>query len=278
MTSDTKIGLLLGLVFIFVIAFLINGLPSFRNAAHGNDMTRRMIDFQQQPGLAAQEREVYNQMNPENLLPEIQPRSPVFENLQYAPPTDTVAIRDQMDLSPLTGVGNASRTDNATAQAIAQAVDTFRSFQMNSATTQTPLASYPHIVQENENLAKIAKRYYGASFGNRHVAINRIYEANRSVLESPDRLRVGQRLTIPPLPESLKSQFTALPAMVPSPVKKQPVKVEKYQVREGDNLWKIAAKVLGDGNRYLEIIRLNSDQLEDENSLKPGMHLRLPGD
>ena len=30
MTSDAKIGLLLGLVFIFVIAFVINGLPSLR--------------------------------------------------------------------------------------------------------------------------------------------------------------------------------------------------------------------------------------------------------
>ena len=30
MTRDTKIGLLLGLVFIFIIAFLINGLPRLR--------------------------------------------------------------------------------------------------------------------------------------------------------------------------------------------------------------------------------------------------------
>ena len=29
MTSEAKIGLLLGLVFIFIIAFIINGLPSF---------------------------------------------------------------------------------------------------------------------------------------------------------------------------------------------------------------------------------------------------------
>lgn len=33
MTSDAKIGLLLGLVFIFVIAFIINGLPSFGGRA-----------------------------------------------------------------------------------------------------------------------------------------------------------------------------------------------------------------------------------------------------
>ena len=32
MTSDAKIGLLLGLVFIFIIAFVINGLPRFRRA------------------------------------------------------------------------------------------------------------------------------------------------------------------------------------------------------------------------------------------------------
>jgi hypothetical protein len=30
MTRDVKIGLLLGLAFIFMIAFVINGLPSFR--------------------------------------------------------------------------------------------------------------------------------------------------------------------------------------------------------------------------------------------------------
>ena len=29
MTSDAKIGLLLGLVFIVIIAFVINGIPSF---------------------------------------------------------------------------------------------------------------------------------------------------------------------------------------------------------------------------------------------------------
>ena len=37
MTSDAKIGLLLGLVFIFIIAFVINGLPRFRNATDSNE-------------------------------------------------------------------------------------------------------------------------------------------------------------------------------------------------------------------------------------------------
>ena len=43
MTSDAKIGLLLGLLFIFIIAFVINGLPRFRNITNGSEMTTNMV-------------------------------------------------------------------------------------------------------------------------------------------------------------------------------------------------------------------------------------------
>ena len=39
MTSDAKVGLLLGLFFIFVIAFIINGLPRFRSDTNNNELT-----------------------------------------------------------------------------------------------------------------------------------------------------------------------------------------------------------------------------------------------
>ena len=39
MTSDAKVGLLLGLFFIFVIAFIINGLPRFRSDTNSNELT-----------------------------------------------------------------------------------------------------------------------------------------------------------------------------------------------------------------------------------------------
>ena len=46
MTSDAKIGLLLGLVFIFVIAFVINGLPNLRpqQTTHA-DVLKNVSDF-----------------------------------------------------------------------------------------------------------------------------------------------------------------------------------------------------------------------------------------
>ena len=57
MTSDTKFGLLLGLIFIFVIAFVINGLPGFRQNRNTNELTYNMVGLQAEPEtLAARER------------------------------------------------------------------------------------------------------------------------------------------------------------------------------------------------------------------------------
>ena len=59
MTSDAKIGLLLGLIFIFVIAFVINGLPSFRNATNSSELTTNMVSSQHESwGIGTNERKV----------------------------------------------------------------------------------------------------------------------------------------------------------------------------------------------------------------------------
>ena len=43
MTSDAKIGLLLGLVFIFIIAFIVNGLPSLRTETSGGELQNSVL-------------------------------------------------------------------------------------------------------------------------------------------------------------------------------------------------------------------------------------------
>ena len=59
MTRDAKIGLLLGLVFIFMIAFIINGLPGVRSDS--NEFTKNMANFPNNPPLlGVREREVIN--------------------------------------------------------------------------------------------------------------------------------------------------------------------------------------------------------------------------
>ena len=68
MTSDAKIGLLLGLVFIFIIAFIINGLPNLRGDMNNNELTTNMAHSQDEPpGLGARERkarEVISRIEP----------------------------------------------------------------------------------------------------------------------------------------------------------------------------------------------------------------------
>ncbi len=53
-------------------------------------------------------------------------------------------------------------------------------------------AAQNYTVVAGDNLSKIAKHFYG------RPDWQRIYDANRDKLSDPDRIRIGQTLTIPP--------------------------------------------------------------------------------
>ncbi|WP_226628846.1 peptidoglycan-binding protein LysM [Alloyangia pacifica] len=50
-----------------------------------------------------------------------------------------------------------------------------------------------------------------------------------------------------------------------------------HEVKEGENLWKIAEATLGDGARYTEIFEANKPMLSDPDKIYPGQVLRIPG-
>jgi len=56
-----------------------------------------------------------------------------------------------------------------------------------------------HIVCKGDNLADIAKKFYGPKEGNRMANVKKIFEANSKLLESPNKIYPGQKLIIPPL-------------------------------------------------------------------------------
>lgn len=65
---------------------------------------------------------------------------------------------------------------------------------MSSGTQATPgFDDTVHIVKRGDSLMSLSIRYYG-----RTIDYTVIFEANKELLESPDRIRVGQKLIIPP--------------------------------------------------------------------------------
>jgi nucleoid-associated protein YgaU len=66
-----------------------------------------------------------------------------------------------------------------------------------------------------------------------------------------------------------------IPTAVSAPVEQSGTGHSSYVVKEGDNLWKIAKKQLGNGTRYKEILTLNPSITKDK-PLVVGTKLTLP--
>jgi nucleoid-associated protein YgaU len=50
-----------------------------------------------------------------------------------------------------------------------------------------------------------------------------------------------------------------------------------YVVKAGDSLSKTAKELLGDADRWPEILAANKDKIADPNKIKPGQTLKIPG-
>jgi nucleoid-associated protein YgaU len=278
MASDAKIGLLLGLVFIFIIALIINGLPSFHEDGSNNQLTTNMVSLQNNPpAIAAKERGVIN-------LREAVGKKPTQVELPSA---------DNQDILPATAVPeSASVVKETTAVeaivAAAQAVvakDEGQKTESNEA-----ILSKIYVVSEGDTLAVIARKFYGSHEGSKKINIASIFEANRKLLKSPDEINVGQKLIIPPLLASVPdkgkivnvlsgTEFTKVESIGKKHLLANGRQAEQnsgYVVREGDSLWQIAAEQLGNGSRCSEIAELNAGVLDGEDNLSVGMRLKMP--
>jgi nucleoid-associated protein YgaU len=279
MTSDAKIGLLLGLVFIFIIAFIINGLPSFRHKAKSSELTTNMTTFDDgQLGIGIKERKTQETLD----------RMELDEKL---PPQNIQASSDGQDIRSITplpeSLSMAKEPDNSTE--IEHKDPSLTGAQGTMAKIQPAWPKF-YVVSEGDSLASIAKKLYGPEEGNRRINVDRIFEANRRLLKSPDEIYVGQKLIIPP-PSNLTQDGSKIDGVFSSTMFEKVESIGKkllsadgvgtknekwYTVREDDNLWKIAAAQLGNGSRYTEIAKLNADIIDDENNITVGMRLKIP--
>lgn len=281
MSSEAKIGLLVGLVFIFLIAFIINGIPVFHKNTDNNKLSTNMVSHENTPpGLAAKERRIQQAF--ESAAPVEQTRlasktQPAENNslsaMALSPPPSTLAA---------TNLSETAETVSAQPLIASSAEKTD-----NKVKPSEPASPAVYVVADGDNLGTIAKKVYGCSEKNNII---RLFQANRSTLKSPDEIYVGQKLVIPSLPGSqpgknkleklsgptLLGKVESISQKDAATDSRQAEKNSSYIVQQGDSLWQIAAKQLGDGSRYQEIVELNTDILENEDSLAVGMCLKLP--
>jgi nucleoid-associated protein YgaU len=361
MTSDAKIGLLLGLIFIFVIAFVINGLPSLRPPISkveattplgdedftggvagktgqavdnwtqppepqrtGGEAARTVVEeptaaaqeprpvaqgslpLQPQPQTATEEgvRSSYPLAGIEKLIEQFTPTVPKDRVVAdvglgvHGPALEPSAVGGRQDVA----TAPPSRSEPAFDPKPLETLTKIETREVpRPANVADRLTNVPsgrvYTVVDGDNLGTIAKKAYGPEEGNRMVNIKRIIQANQDVLPSPNEVRVGQKLIIPPLPTTAKVPAApAVKANRPTDVLPQALfeKVESlgrrapaaartpvpegrwYTVQSGDSLWKIAASQLGSGTRCDEIAKLNAETLNSRDTLDPGMKLRLP--
>jgi len=300
MTSDAKIGLLLGLVFIFIIAFVINGLPRFRSATNGSEMTTNMVSLQndtqpigsrerQAPGLFDWTEQA-NEQTYEETQPPLEQKEDVRFKIQL--PNDISVAKDN---SIMEIADEAEQTVPEEVEPAPPAQITEENVEKTVVKEPEPAKSvWPkfYVVSEDDSLglASIAKKLYGPEQGNRRINIDRIFEANRKLLKSPHDIYVGQKITIPPPVTSetntketkstfADSIFEKVKSIGRKNLSTNPDKTKQtvpYVVQDGDYLWRIAADQLGNGSRYREISKLNNNVLQDENDLTVGMLLRMP--
>lgn len=292
MTSDAKIGLLLGLVFIFIIAFIINGLPSFRKATNNNELTTNMVDFQNDSiGLGAKERKAQKAFDWAELTKKQSLSTDRSQtSLEKAPKLEQ-DIRSVLPIPQGPSITKEQNSDNE--------------IELKNETAETSLAltekikrpepskqalAKVYVVRDGDNLSEIAKKFYGPEQGNKIANVERIFTANRHQLRSPDDIYVGQKIIIPPLPVT-NSKPSRIDGTLPDTMFESVESIGKrhltsseqkantskwYTVREGDSLWKISADQLGNGSRYTEIAKLNADIIVDEDNISTGVRLRLP--
>lgn len=324
MTSDAKIGLLLGLVFIFVIAFVINGLPSFRDATNNSELTTNMVSSQDEAwGIGTNERKIQEGIDwtgrpieepVEEPLEEVAVQTEETEDIRFEMPIpeDIAIVQDisngltpelvrhtlaeagvPLDGEPPTDGADDSESVETISIELPPVEETPKHEKPVGPKWNTPKV---YTVSDGDTLATIAKKFYGPEEGNKIVNNMKIFEANRKILKSPHELKIGQKIVIPPLekakPKNKKPESTLADSLFEQvksigrkllPAGDQPAELPKpkqtseYVVQDGDRLWQIATKQLGDPMRYKEIVKLNPTVLKDENTkLKIGMSLKLP--
>ncbi len=126
-------------------------------------------------------------------------------------------------------------------------------------------------VQSNDNLFKIAGKYYGDG-----QKWNKIFEANKDSMLNPNSLYVGQELLIPDITVEKETNLEFQTPDREEAIIEESVNINTHTVEAGDTLYRLAEKYYDDPTVWIKIYEANEDTIEDKGLLKEGQILIIP--
>ncbi len=242
MTADAKVGLLLGLTFIVIIAFLVNGLPNF---------------FRTKESPAAID----------TSIPEPPP------NIVIPAPATYVRLADAPPLRQVEAPTGMTSFEIPSAASQTPSTPTTKTPEPSHRITR-------YKVRKGESVTRIAAKIYGPELGIKSATIAAIAKANKlpdadviqigRILDMPDLSRTARRDTLSPMKIITKAKEAITNTFSRN-------KTVKYTVKDGDCLSMISAKHLGTCKRVDEIVKLNKDRIDSaDDIIVVGTVLKLP--
>jgi nucleoid-associated protein YgaU len=316
MTRETKLGLLVGLTFIIVIAVLLAdhlAQMSDPKPAELSDAASKALEALQIPD--GPNPAMQKPAEPQNVMP-VRPVMTLAEvNNQARQGTAMVEVGNgQAGQAPVQIISNRNAQQTGTAvigdtanpplvsvgPVTPMAAGPTRAGMLPEAgplagpTTRraetlavAPVPEAPKTMEikaaAGDNVAKWAKKYLGSDTpANRELII----KANQGLSQTLQNIKVGKTYVIPlPAPKSAPAATNTVaavpttmpaPAVVASTATELPANQRSYTVKAGDNLWKIAREQCRDAKAVDEIRKLNKEALKGGDALKVGSKLILP--
>lgn len=224
------------------------------------------------------------QAAPVNVRPR-QGNSDDFANPRRSSPGRPVAVQQTSDFD--SGLEPAPRSERKAAPV------TFEDKSFSPEGSSRAAAGGPtYVIEPNDSFWSISQKKYGA--GRYFQALAR---HNESVIPDPKRMKPGVSIATPPVAvlEQKYPELISRPAADPAskvattqsrkPENTAPVGffvspegVPMYRISDQDTLSTIAKSHLGRSSRWVQILEMNRNVLQDGNELKIGTVLRLPAD
>jgi nucleoid-associated protein YgaU len=188
MTSDAKIGLLLGLVVIVIIAFLINGLPSLLNSASSEGVVKTSIASYGTPsvGLSDKADQAVKAIN------DLTEPAQNYRDIRYTTVLPANAAAEVSNAETQTARNNNEREKSVAAEALSK-VRTFADKNLSdNKKSSTKKIPSEYTVRNGDSLWQIASVFLGD--GERYYEI---VELNRDIIYDAEDISVGMCLKLP---------------------------------------------------------------------------------